>query len=214
MGQEIELKLRGREADLDRVQHHPLLARYAAGPCDRRQLINAYYDTPDFQLYSHGMALRVRRRGRRVVQTLKTRGTSKGGLTQRGEWEWPLVDETLQPGLVPVTLWPAALCDARHCLDIVFYTDFERRAWQLILPSQALGPGQAPARVELAVDRGVVSAGARSEAISEIELELLQGDPATLTDLARVIAGDIPATPCDISKAARGYRLLRARKTP
>lgn len=214
MGQEIELKLQGREADLNRVPHHPLLVRYAAGPCECRQLISAYYDTPDCQLFSHGMALRVRRKETRFIQTLKTRGTSRDGLAQRGEWEWPLADETLQPALVPVTLWPAALRDAYHCLDIVFRTDFERRAWQLILPSQTLAAGQAAAHVELAVDQGVVSAGAGCEAIAEIELELLRGDATTLTELARIIAGDIPLTPCDVSKAERGYRLLRAQKTP
>ena len=34
----------------------------------------------------------------RFIQTLKTRGQSRNGLSQRGEWEWPLEADQLDTG--------------------------------------------------------------------------------------------------------------------
>jgi hypothetical protein len=55
---------------------------------------------------------------------------------------------------------------------------------------------------------GKVLAGEREEDICELELELRQGEPAALLELAAELAADLPLTPCDISKAERGYRLF------
>ena len=49
------------------------MARRRSAPV-RQELITRYFDTPDFALSAQGVALRVRRVGRRWLQTLKTEG--------------------------------------------------------------------------------------------------------------------------------------------
>ncbi|MCY1353700.1 hypothetical protein D9M69_400510 [compost metagenome] len=64
--------------------------------------------------------------------------------------------------------------------------------------------------IEAALDQGKVIAGKQEEDICELELELRQGEPEALLELAAELAADLPLMPCDISKAERGYRLYDA----
>src|SRR4030065_2274012 len=81
---EIELKLalppQQAEAFLKRM------ARCRSTPV-RQVLVTRYFDTPDFSLSAQGVALRVRRIGRRWLQTLKTEGERRGGEARRAEYE-------------------------------------------------------------------------------------------------------------------------------
>src|SRR5690606_28489029 len=61
--------------------------------------------------------------------------------------------------------------------------------------------------IEAALDLGKVVAGKQSEEICELELELRQGEPQALLELAVELAAELALMPCDISKAERGYRL-------
>jgi inorganic triphosphatase YgiF len=216
VGQEIELKLIIDPAKLDRILAHPLVERYAKGTLRHLQLLNTYYDTPAFELHHHRMAMRVRRQGDRFVQTLKTRGESRNGLSRRGEWEWPLPDEVLRPALVPKELWPPGIIGKLHRITPVFTTDLNRTLSRMMLPENLLGPEQPAACIELALDRGTVSAmtpkGLCCDAISEIEMELIYGDVVTLCAFSEKTTAGLPVSPCDISKAERGYRLLASEK--
>ena len=62
--------------------------------------------------------------------------------------------------------------------------------------------------IEAALDLGKVVAGKQEEEICELELELRQGEPEALLELAIELAADLALMPCDISKAERGYRLF------
>jgi inorganic triphosphatase YgiF len=213
MGREVELKLMALKEDAgERFMRHPLMARHAQGRLDFLLLSNAYYDTPDFALRGQGMALRVRRSGDRWEQTLKTAGTSLGGLSRRGEWQWELSGPDPRPALVPEALWPRGLKERLCSLRAVFRTDFRREARRISLPEGALSPGQPPALIEVAWDRGRITAqgGAsdRVDEIREVELELKRGGPETLFDFALAAAGGLALFPSDISKAERGFRLL------
>src|SRR5690606_23291842 len=88
---EIELKLalppQQAEALLRRV------ARRRSVPV-RQELLTRYFDTPDFALSAQGVALRVRRVGRRWLQTLKTEGERQGGLSRRAEYEMAITRGT------------------------------------------------------------------------------------------------------------------------
>lgn len=199
---EIELKLAlppERVADF--------LARMARrrAPPQTQALHTRYFDTPDFDLSAAGVAVRVRRAGRRWVQTLKTRGERLGGLSNRIEFETPVPrgepDWTRFP--------PEALAYVppvwRDRLIPVFETRFERLTWQVA--------GQRGAQIEVALDRGEVrarqgrNAGVAREPICEIELELKRGASDALFDLARTWAAALDCLPNDDSKAARGVRL-------
>lgn len=69
--QEIELKLRMAPATLQRLRRHAVVRSLARGRSRSRRLSSTYYDTPDGFLRRAGMALRLRRDGDSVTQTLK-----------------------------------------------------------------------------------------------------------------------------------------------
>ena len=81
MPQETELKLELHPEDLPQLLAHPLLS---AQPPRRERLFNTYFDTSALALRAQRMAVRERRVGRRTLLTVKTAGTSVGGLSRRG----------------------------------------------------------------------------------------------------------------------------------
>jgi len=203
MATETELKLLIEPAAMEQLSQHALLK--AAGGQEAQWLYNTYYDTPALELAAAKVALRVRRQGEQFIQTLKTRGQSVDGLHQRGEWEWMLPDETLDPALLVGDIWPSGL-PAAQTLSLlpVFTTDFRRQLWWLTFNG---------AEIEVALDRGEVICdcpdGRRlTDPISELELELKSGPAEALFELARQLGEDTALQPGDISKAQRGYRLF------
>lgn len=196
MSQEIELKLAVEQASLAALPAHPLLASGAEGP---RRLCNTYFDTPDGALEKARVALRIRQVDGRCLQTLKTSGAGSGGLSQRGEWEWPIDGPALDldglAALPPMRDLDRATLDA---LAPRFRTDFQRLTWQL---------EHRGSRIELAVDEGEIVAGSRRAEICELELELKAGEVDTLWQLAETLAERIALRPAQASKAARGAAL-------
>ena len=196
--QEVELKLalppEQAAAFLKRM------ARRRSVPV-QQDLVTRYFDTPDFALSAQGVALRVRRVGRRWLQTLKTEGERQGGLSRRAEYEMPVAGDAPDWTRFPpeALAWvPEALRDA---LVPVFETHFHRTAWLL--------KGKGGAVIEVALDVGEVRAGERSQPICEIELELKAGQPDALFELALAWADAFECLPFDISKAERGVRLAQ-----
>jgi len=196
--QEIELKL-----TLPPAQAAAFLARMA-----RRRVVpvaqtlhTRYFDTPDFDLSAAGVALRVRRSGRRWVQTLKTEGTRGGGLSTRPEFEVPVARGEPDWAKFPPEALVHVPAVLRDRLLPAFETRFERLSWHLKLRDGS--------EIEVALDRGAVHAGKASEPLCEIELELKRGPPAALFALARPWAAAFGCLPNDASKAARGVRLAR-----
>ena len=71
---EIELKLDLDSADAARVRAHKVL-HARAGAAQDELLLSTYYDTPDFALRRAGVYLRVRDKGGRFIQTIKSAGS-------------------------------------------------------------------------------------------------------------------------------------------
>jgi len=212
MGREIELKLTIDRADVDRFIHHPLISRYLARPVTTKRLVNHYYDTPDQLLRGHHMALRVRWTGDAYIQTLKRKGRSRNGMTDREEREWRLEGPGLDTALVPADFWPPALRSRLDTLAPVFETNFERTRWPLAIPAGSFSDIRTSAMVETALDQGEIRAAAGQrifkDEILEVELELLEGDSGILYLLWERLAEKIRLKPGDLSKAERGYRLF------
>ncbi len=167
----------------------------------QQDLVTRYFDTPDFAWSVQGVALRVRRVGRRWLQTLKTEGERQGGLSRRVEFEMPVSHGTPDWGRFPAeaqAFVPEAL---RAQLLPVFETRFHRTAWLLRREGQA-----RRSKWRSTSARGT-SAGERSQPICEIELELKAGQPDALFALALEWAGAFDCLPFDVSKAERGVRL-------
>lgn len=205
MAQEVELKLAIAPADWRRFMAQPLLRD--APRIHDEMLDTTYFDTPDLDLRGHGVALRVRRIGRRKVQTVKLAAIASGGLSIRPEWETPYAGRfdfspVDAPGIREWLERPEILSR----LGPLFQTRFRRRTWRL--------PLAAGGEILVALDRGEILAGGRAAPISEVELELAGGGgPADLTTLADRLAQRMSLKPANLSKAQRGYLLLARSST-
>lgn len=201
MPAEIELKLAIAPEHVDRLARIPMLKSAARGRAVTRNVYSIYYDTPELILREQGAALRLRRVGKRWIQTLKSGGRVEGGLHQRDELETTLPAQILnypvlaRSGAAPVFADPQLPLKLRP----VFVTEFKRTTREL-----EPAPGS---RIELCLDRGLVSAGDVQMPISEIELELKSGSPVQLLDFALRLLEHIPLRLEAASKAERGYAL-------
>ena len=200
---ETEIKLRVAPETLEVLRNHPLLGERIHGDWATGTLYNQYYDTSDRALAAARVALRVRRDDDQFIQTLKSKGQSVAGLSERNEWDWQVSAAALDLTLLDDSCWPASLAGLdKLLLQPVFTTDFQRT--KAILRWQR---DTEQVEVEVALDQGQVLADGRAEPICELELELRSGPPAALLELAVTLAADVALMPCDISKAERGYRL-------
>jgi inorganic triphosphatase YgiF len=198
---ELELKLLVAPAQLAKIDAHPAVRALRRGAGRKATLASVYYDTPDRDLARAGVALRLRRDGKRWIQTLKGGGEAAAGLHARDEFEWDLTGDGLNVALLDESPYAELFAKrkVRGRLQPVFATEFERTARTLAFPDGTLA--------ELALDRGAIRVGHEEAPISEAEIELKGGDAARLFTLAREIARDIPVRLGHASKAERGYAL-------
>ena len=210
---EIELKLLLAPEDAARLRAHPLLADYTDKRQGEPQLLamhDIYVDTPDLQLCRHQAGLRVRQVDGRWVQTLKAGGNVSGGLHSRHEWEGEVAGPAPELDALDAAIGRKQPIRAllrrdavRDALRPVFTTRIERTAWQLRTPQGD--------HIECVLDQGEIRHGAdgdaRSVPVSEIELELKQGQASSLFDVALALLHDVPLRLGHMSKAERGYRL-------
>lgn len=192
MADEVELKLEIASGDAAKFEASGFLAD---SPEKVRQ-ISTYFDTPEHDVARAGFSLRIRRSGKKRVQTIKADGASAVGLFMRSEWERAAENDT--PVLDYTTPLPALLGDKVDSIAPAFEVEIHRQAWTV---------DEGDTTIELVLDRGEVVAGARRSPVCEIEVELKSGDPAVLFALARRIDAVVPVRLGVLSKAERGYAL-------
>ncbi len=161
---------------------------------DVTQLHAVYFDTPTHALRDAGFSLRVRRDGEIFKQTLKHRGD--GGLFARDEWEVEVAGAELDLEILART--PASAVVGDMDLEPLFTVSVERRLHRWACNGSV---------VQVTLDTGSITAGEKREPVAELELELMEGDPAALFDLARILLAKAALTLAFASKAERGYRL-------
>lgn len=188
---EIELKFL-----LDAPAADAVLAALPPGETAVVDMAATYFDTADHWLRRNGFGLRVRRTGGDRVQTLKSALGADGG---RDEWEWPVEQDAPDPALLAKT--PAALPPGATLVPL--FTVTSRRTLRMVEADGAL--------VELVIDAAAVRAGDQVETFLELELELKAGAVAALETLASRLSAVAELIPTDLTKAGRGYRLLRRR---
>lgn len=192
MADEIELKLELTREAADQVEASGVLP----GEPQKAQQRSIYFDTPDGDLAKAGLSLRIRRSGRKRIQTVKAGGASAAGLFARSEWERPVKDDT--PILDETTPIAALLGGGVAAVAPVFQVEIERSSWLI---------AEGDTMIELVLDRGEVVVGDRRSPICEIELELKSGDPAALFAFACKIDAVAPVRLGVLTKAERGFRL-------
>src|SRR4029077_2183313 len=201
MADEVELKLTVAPERAAAVRQMPLLRSMAEKRTVPRQLSTVYFDTPDQALAKRGITLRIRSTGRRKLQTIKLPAEGPGGLQIQREGETPISGD-----------WPEfdRISDLRlrrlfthggiaEGLAPLFLTEFKRSAWPLRFNGSL---------IELAFDQGEIRAGSVRLALSEIELEMKEGRPDHIFELALAVHEVLPITLGQATKAARGYALL------
>ncbi len=200
MTEEVELKLAIDPAAHARLRRAQALA--GARPV-RREMESLYFDTPDCRLARHGMALRLRRAGGRWMQCLKAGASGPAGMHARDEWEsaqdGPRID-LARFAHTPLARVPGAR-RLHERLALAFRVRVVRTAWDL-----APAPG---VRLEVALDAGYVESRGRREAISEVEIECVEGGTGAAFDLADRLLDEVALRPTAATKAERGYRLFR-----
>lgn len=195
MATETELKFRIAPRKLSSVLRDGGLSGRRRAQSEQT-LVSTYYDTNKHKLRRHGLTLRVRKLKGHYVQTVKADGAR--GVT-RGEWEHEV--SGANPDLKKARHTPLRrLASGRlsRKLKPVFQTRIHRVAQARRLQDS---------EIELAVDRGHISAGRKSRLVAELELELKSGHVADLFRLARDLERKTEAELDLRSKAERGYQL-------
>lgn len=207
MPNEVELKLLIASRDIPRFWRHPLLAAHTQRKLPVQKLLSVYYDTPELTLHKNKVAVRLRRVGKRWIQTVKTEGSVAAGLHQRPEWEHETTEHTLDFQALPEPALQEFFADEelRQSLRPMFTTEFARSRRLLEWPNGDV--------VECSLDRGAIQAGERTQPISEVEFELKSGAPGRLFELALGLQDAIPLRLENVSKAERGYQLAAGATT-
>jgi triphosphatase len=205
---EKELKLQVTAGKASQIMHAPAVSRLMNGCADSSDLVSTYFDTPEMYLRKNGASLRVRAVGEQRLQTLKLEGSITAGLFERDEFESPVNGD--RPDLdALLTLIPKgskaidilAKPNLAERLEPLFLTRINRCAAILQLPDGT--------ELEVAMDDGAVEATAGPTApIHGVELELKNGEPEQLYNLALALLHDVPLRIDHLSKADRGYGLL------
>ncbi|QBQ54589.1 inorganic triphosphatase [Nitrosococcus wardiae] len=208
MPTESEIKLRLAPGYLSKVSEHPLVSRDVHQGPMRKHLQSIYFDTPDLGLLKQGVGLRVRRIDHRWVQTVKGASSGGAGLHRRQEWESEVDNNSpnLERLAAEAKVGVLGEADLAARLIPVFETDFWRTSWILQIRDESA--------IELALDEGHICSNSRTEPLSELELELKQGEDRDLYWMALQLAEIVPLTVEHASKAERGYRLYTQQFSP
>lgn len=197
---ELELKLEVPADSLHRLARSSLLQAAQKRPPKPATLVSVYFDTDKLKLRNEGLSLRVRRIGRRHVQTIKQETGESAVLFARKEWEHQIGGS--QPELEVTkdgALKPVFSKRVRRGLKPIFETRVSRRVYPI---------RSGDSEIELTVEKGKVEAGRQSSPLCEVELELKRGESAELFRLARTLAEEVPVQLAVKSKAERGYALI------
>ena len=177
------------------------------------QLLNIYFDTANHDLKQAKAALRLRfdTQANCWLQTLKTAGQQRNGMSARQEWEVVLpASETDVPAWQLELFSPDAqayLAPIAPAMRPLFHTDFKRDIFDY---------RQGDNHYEWAIDR-VEIRSAQDEhpariSIQDLEFELKQGNLDSMQTLAEHARTALNAQPQTLSKAARGYGLFSSTK--
>ena len=204
---EIELKFAVSPGTAGSLLRYPPLA--FARDLGERHVESAYYDTAEMRLQKDGVALRVRRTDDSYVQTAKMFHPARH-TAFRLERDDPLDGPRPRAALLHQATGSRHVTLGDDDLVLAFRTRINRR----ILMLDNFSGAHRGSRIEVAIDNGFVETAARSEAMSEIELELVEGPIADLYALALSLHRQMPLAIEVFSKSQRGFALSGGKPPP
>lgn len=159
---------------------------------------NTYYDSPSLYFAKNKMGLRVRNKNQQFELTLKTKGEIVGGLHIRPEYNLPLENEKpdFKRLVSHFNLQIAQAEQLQHELQATFSTDFTREKWIVAFNN---------AKIEVALDQGIIKNPFGEEVICELEFELKEGSLETLFQFLDELPKQDGMWLSSLSKAQRGY---------
>ncbi len=202
MANEIEVKLAAEPAKLKLLNEMTFDGVMSSSEWVGQSLKNTYFDTQNFKLRELKIGLRIRAQGEQLIQTVKSSGKSMGGLHQRNESE-AFIDEfkididQVEDPYLKILLEEAIEEDGE--LQPVFSTHFQRQTSDFNFEDGTV--------IEVAIDQGNIYYDDESSPISEVELELKQGNARHLFQLSRQLISQHDFVVSNSSKAGRGYSL-------
>ena len=196
MAHEVELKFDVEPGGVALIRAAPVLAAAAS---EEQAHDTIYFDTRDGALRRAGFSLRVRRSGKRYVQTVKRKRGSAAGLFVRQEWEADVAGFGLdRKALKSPALRKLLKRIEPRALKPLIRSRFRRTSWLIAFRSS---------RIEVVLDEGIVAGGKAETPLCELELELMEGKPRALFELAEEIGRAVPLRLGVLSKQERGYAL-------
>jgi len=205
---EVELKLLLEPADLVQLRRHRRVRECAVTPARTHRLHSVYFDTPGLALLHQGVTLRVRRVGRRFVQTLKLPAGGGGGLLARTEIEAPVNGAQPDPQRIPESELRSLVAQAVATPGFgpILETEFQRTERRLRIEETEL---------LFDLDIGEIRTPRGSLPICELELELVEGEPVRLYELAAELQQSVRLRVSTRSKFERGLeRVTGAHPSP
>jgi inorganic triphosphatase YgiF len=174
--------------------------RHASAKAGRKlsPVTRTYYDSADLKLRQQSLSLFVEQRGTRRGQSLEDFGSVDG--VETGEWWDPIATDRPDPAVGKTGPRLRAIVDVAE-LQPFFETQI-RRTFYKVSPNS-----NTEIAATLREGQLEVATGDTTEAVCELELELTQGDPTAVYDLALRLLDAVPLRIETLGLAERGYRL-------
>lgn len=185
MGRELELKFKADEGQLAAI-------RGSYGPFHEISMETAYFDTKDRFFTARRETLRRRYENGIPVYALKTH------LSDGSHGEWETTAASLEEAIEKLCKLGAPNLEPGTELEILCAARFTRSCAEIVLPG---------GMVELALDEGALLGGGKSMPLSEVELELKQGEDSVLHSFGKLFAEEFRLEEEPLSKFARARSL-------
>ncbi len=195
-GVETEIKLLASPTALEALRQLELLQ----GKEQSAQLTTTYFDTLGGKLNRAGASLRVRNTGDKQEQTFK-QARDGNSAVQRQEWNVPISGDRPDPASFP----PPARAALEKALAGEEFATFA--AVQVSRQTRRIRSGDS--LIELAFDSGKIVASGRDQAISELELEVVEGRLVDALELALALPLGPELRWSVAAKGARAFQLAR-----
>ncbi len=199
---EFELKVALGKSALRRFKNSPVLRQLSSGPPKTCKLRSVYFDTADLKFFQAGISLRLRKRGKKYLQTAKSGTKIRNGISN------PIQVECLVKSNYPDISKFKSGKFKTNLANIISGAPlkpiFETSIWRTTRKIKVNRIGT----VELAIDQGEIQAGTRKKKIQEVELELISGHPCSLLSAAETLFSMEKIKLSEKSKAAQGYEIL------
>lgn len=172
--------------------------------CRVDRYYGSYYDTPDHILTDNDITFRIRHEGERTVACLKWHGSRHGALHKREE-----LNVTIE-GDIPERADPEIFRESEKGKEIIGMTGGEKipELFEVDVLRKSMRVDTGSSIIEISIDRGKIHTNNGDVPISEVELELFQGDEQSLTETGEWLAGKYDLVAEKKSKFARGLEKL------